>query len=78
MIIMNVGLVINLSGNDNLIGHKLTHRASREATRREILGKNIKKFPFLSRNWKMSKPLKSIEASMNSNYCKNLVFYLEF
>ena len=33
MIIMNVGLVINLSGNDNVIGHKLTQRRSLHAGR---------------------------------------------
>ena len=42
MIIMNVGLVINLSGNDNVIGHKLAQWRS-HMTRREILGKKYEK-----------------------------------
>ena len=64
---MNVGLVINLSGNDNVIGHKLTHRRSytQGDSRKKVC---IKKVPLLSRSWKMSKPLKSIEACLFSAY----------
>ena len=80
MIIMNVGLVINLSGNDNVIGHKLaqprsyTQGDSRKKASWVKLIKSFKKFPFFVKKLENVKPLKSIETSTTSNYGKNPFF----
>ena len=83
MIIMNVGLVINLSGNDNVIGHKLAQPRSytKGDSRKKVgwvINKKYKKVSFFVKKLENVKPLKSIETSTTSNYGKNPFFYLEF